>query len=102
LETFHGVIPKSIAARWIVQNAPSDPQCIHQANLAGPADFNWRNERWEARPSTRIPGRFLTPKVKLSNARQSCAAGLRSSVLRRETVNQSEQRKHTMDAGWWG
>jgi len=24
-EVFHGVIPKSIAARWIVQNAPSDP-----------------------------------------------------------------------------
>src|SRR4029077_16932788 len=70
-EVSHGVIPKSIAARWIVQNAPSDPTVYPGSawTQRGQRISNCRNERSRSKiKSTNDIWPISTPTLKLSSA----------------------------------
>jgi hypothetical protein len=71
LEAFHGVIPKSVAARWIVQNAPNDPTVYPGSawTQRGQPISNWRKERSRSKiKSTNDTWPISTPTLKLSSA----------------------------------
>src|SRR5208337_489157 len=82
-EAFHGAIPKSIAARWIVQNAPSDPTVYPGSawTQRGQRISNWRKERSRSKiKSTNDTWPISTPTLNITSAKGISPAGRPSAL----------------------
>src|SRR3984893_5596863 len=74
----HGMMPKRIAARWIVQNAPSDPTGYPGSAWIqrGQRISNWRKERSRSKiNSTNDNWPISTPTLNITSAKGISAAG---------------------------
>jgi len=77
-DCFHWIIPKSIAARWAVQSAPSDPTVYPGSAWIqrGQRISNWWNERSSSKTSsTNDNWPISTPTLNITSVTGISAAG---------------------------